>query len=307
MLQQTQVATVIPYYERFLEAFPDVRALAAAPEDRVLERWSGLGYYRRAHHLHAAAKEIVAMHGGKFPRDVETLATLPGIGRTTASAIAAFAFGAHAAILDGNVKRVLARHRGIEGYPGAPKVEQGLWRIAVSLLPKDGIETYTQALMDLGATICTRTAPRCDTCPVAHDCVARVDDRIAELPAPRPRKMLPQRSVRMLVIERAGTILFEKRPALGIWGGLWSLPEVPVEADPAAHCRTCFAARVTAGEELAPIDHTFTHFRLKILPQRVAVRAWPLRAESPGFLWLMRDDALNAALPAPIRKLIRSL
>jgi len=307
MLQQTQVSTVLAYYERFLAAFPDVRALAEAPEDRVLERWSGLGYYRRAHHLHAAAKAIVGTHGGKFPRDVETLAKLPGIGRTTASAIAAFAFGEREAILDGNVKRVLARHRGIEGYPSAPKVESELWRIAVSLLPKDDVGTYTQAMMDLGATLCTRSAPRCAECPVARDCVARIEDRVAELPSPRPRKELPQRAVRMLVIERAGTILFEKRPPLGIWGGLWSLPEAAVDADPVAHCRGRFAAGVALGEELAPIEHGFTHFRLTILPQRISVRSWPSRAESPGLLWLTRDDAIQGALPAPIRKLIRAL
>jgi len=305
MLQQTQVATVIPYYERFLATFPDVRGLADASEDRVLEHWSGLGYYRRAHHLHAAAKAIVATHGGKFPRDVETLATLPGVGRTTAAAIAAFAFGTRAAILDGNVKRVLARHRGIDGFPGTPAIEKEMWRVAESLLPATGVETYTQALMDLGATVCTRSAPRCDACPVARDCVARKEGRIAELPSPRPKKALPQRAVRVLVIERAGTILFEKRPAAGIWGGLWSLPEVAVDADPVAHCRTRFAARVAAGEELAPIEHAFTHFRLTILPQRMAVISWPPRAESPGRLWLTRDDALAAALPAPIRKLLR--
>lgn len=307
MLQQTQVATVIAYFERFIDAFPDVRALAEAPEDRVLERWSGLGYYRRAHHLHAAAKQIVAVHGGQFPRDVETLATLPGIGRTTASAIAAFAFGARAAILDGNVKRVLARHRGVEGYPGAPKVESELWRIAASLLPKDEVAAYTQAMMDLGATLCTRSAPHCAKCPVARDCVARIEDRVAELPSPRPKKELPQRLVRMLVIARAGAILLEKRPAVGIWGGLWSLPEAAVGADPVAHCRTRFAAGVILGEELAPIEHAFTHFRLTILPQRISVRSWPSGAESPGLLWLTRDDALSAALPAPIRKLIRAL
>ena len=305
MLQQTQVATVIPYYERFLAAFPDVRALADASEDRVLEHWSGLGYYRRAHHLHAAAKAIVATHGGKFPRDAETLASLPGIGRTTAAAIAVFAFGTPAAILDGNVKRVLARHRGIDGFPGAPAIEKEMWRVAESLLPRSDVERYTQALMDLGATICTRTAPRCDACPVARDCVAKKEGRIDELPSPRPRKALPERAVRVLVIERAGTILFEKRPSVGIWGGLWSLPEVSVDADPVGHCRTRFAARVAAGEELASIEHGFTHFRLTILPQRMAVKSWPPRAEAPGLLWLTRDDAHSAALPAPIRKLMR--
>jgi A/G-specific adenine glycosylase len=307
MLQQTQVATVTPYYQRFLAALPDVQALAAAPQDRVLELWSGLGYYRRAHHLHAAAKAIVAQHGGAFPRDAATIATLPGIGRSTAAAISVLAFGARAAILDGNVKRVLARHRGIAGFPGAPKVESALWSVAEALLPARDVAVYTQALMDLGATVCTRTTPRCAECPVAADCVARVEDRAAELPSPRPKRMLPQRAVRVLVIERAGTILFEKRPAVGIWGGLWSLPEADVDADVVAHCRARFAARVAAGCEFAPIEHGFTHYRLTIRPQRVGVRSWPPRAESPGLLWLTREDALAAALPAPIRKLLRSL
>ena len=307
MLQQTQVATVLPYYERFLATFPDVRALAYAPEDRVLEHWSGLGYYRRAHHLHAAAKAVVAQHGGEFPRDAETIATLPGIGRSTAAAIAAFAFGARAAILDGNVKRVLARHRGIAGWPGAPKVEAKLWRAAEALLPAKHVETYTQALMDLGATVCTRSSPRCEACPVAGDCVARLKNRVADLPSPRPKKVLPQRAVRVLVFERAGTLLLEKRPAAGIWGGLWSLPELPVDADVVAHSRTRFAAHVTAGAELAPIEHGFTHFRLTLVPQRVSVHSWPPRAEAPGLVWLTREDALAAALPAPIRALIRTL
>jgi A/G-specific adenine glycosylase len=182
-----------------------------------------------------------------------------------------------------------------------------LWRIADSLLPERDIESYTQALMDLGATICTRRAPRCGDCPVAGDCVARIEERIATLPSPRPRKALPQRAVRALVIERAGTILFEKRPAAGIWGGLWSLPEAEADADVVAHCRAHFAAKVAVGGELAPIEHAFTHYRLTILPQRVSVRSWPPRAESPGLLWLTREDALAAALPAPIRKLLRSL
>ena len=305
MLQQTQVATVIPYYERFVAAFPDVRALAAAPIDRVLERWSGLGYYRRAHHLHMAAKAIVERHGAAFPREAQSIATLPGIGRSTAAAIAAFAFGERGAILDGNVRRVLARHRGIAGYPGDKKVEDKLWRAADTLLPKAGIETYTQALMDLGATICTRRSPRCDECPAASDCVAHREDRVAELPSPRPRRALPQREVRVLLIERAGTILFEKRPSVGIWSGLWSLPEVDVDADVACQCNARFATDVVVGEALPPIEHGFTHFRLTLHPQRIGVRTWPPRAEAPGLIWLTRDDALSAALPAPIKALIR--
>ena len=307
MLQQTQVTTVIPYYGRFLAAFPDVRALAAAPLDRVLEIWSGLGYYRRAHHLHAAATAVVARHDGTFPRDVLAISALPGIGRSTAGAIAVFAFGARAAILDGNVKRVLARHRGIEGYSGAPQVEAQLWSIAESLLPQRDMETYPQALMDLGATVCTRAAPRCGDCPVAKDCIARGADRIAELPSPRPKKTLPRRTVRVLVIERAGEILLEKRPAVGVWAGLWSLPEIDVEANVARYCKVRFASNVLPGDELDPIEHAFTHFRLTIQPQRVAVRTWPTRAKAPGLVWLNRDDALAAALPAPIRKLLASL
>jgi len=311
MLQQTQVATVIPYYQRFLARFPDVRALAAAPEDRVLELWSGLGYYRRAHHLHAAAKAVVADHGGQFPRDPGTIAALPGVGRSTAAAIAAFAFGTHGAILDGNVKRVLARHRGIAGFPGAAKGEGELWAAAEALLPPRGdaagIATYTQALMDLGAAVCTRTRPRCAECPVADDCVAWRDGRIAELPSPRPHKILPQRALRVLVIERAGTILFEKRPGAGIWAGLWSLPETGVDTDVVAHCRAHFGAQVEVGDVLPPIAHGFTHFRLTLHPQRVRARTWPSRAEAPGRIWLTRDDAVAAALPAPIRKLLRTL
>jgi A/G-specific adenine glycosylase len=307
MLQQTQVATVIPYYERFLAAFPDVCALAAAPVDRVLEHWSGLGYYRRAHHLHAAAKTIAERHGAMFPRDARAIAALPGIGRSTAAAIAAFAFGTRGAILDGNVRRVLARHRGIAGHPGVAHAETRLWSIAEALLPEREIETYTQALMDLGAIVCTRSAPHCGACPVAGDCVARRDDRVAELPSPRPRKALPQRAVRVLVLEHAGTILLEKRPAAGIWAGLWSLPETAVAADIDRHCQARFAATVVVGEELPAIEHGFTHYRLTIHPQRVAVRTWPSGARSPGLLWLTRDDALAAALPAPIRKLLRGM
>jgi len=307
MLQQTQVSTVIPYYERFLAQFPDVKALAAAPVDRVLELWSGLGYYRRAHHLHEAACAIVARHGGQFPRDAEAIATLPGVGRSTAAAIAAFAFGQRSAILEGNVKRVLARHRGIDGYPGAPKVQAKLWSTAESLLPSEDIGVYTQALMDLGSTVCTRSTPRCGTCPVAADCVALASGRVALLPSPRPVKERPKRAIRVLLMEHAGTVLLEKRPALGLWAGLWSLPELDPAADVARHCSARYAATVVVGDELDPIEHGFTHYQLTMHPQRVTVRTWPLRAEAPGTLWLTREDALAAALPAPIRKLLQGI
>ncbi|MCC7218129.1 MAG: A/G-specific adenine glycosylase [Burkholderiales bacterium] len=307
MLQQTQVAAVVPYYARFLAQFPDVAALARAPLDDVLALWSGLGYYRRAHHLHAAARAIMRDHGGTFPHDAAALAALPGIGRSTAAAIAALAFGARAAILDGNVKRVLARHRGIDGWPGSPKVEAALWKVAEAELPARAVAAYTQGLMDLGATVCTRASPRCDACPVAADCVARRAGRTAALPAPRPRKELPHRSVRVLLIERGGEVLLEKRPPTGVWSGLWSLPECPLDGDVCDVVRARFGARVDVRDALPPIEHGFTHFALTLHPQRVAARRWPARAEAPETLWLSPADAQHAALPAPIRKLLRSL
>ncbi|MBA3507209.1 MAG: A/G-specific adenine glycosylase [Betaproteobacteria bacterium] len=307
MLQQTQVTTVVAYYLEFLQAFPDLRALAGASRELVLERWSGLGYYRRAHHLHAAAREVILRHGGEFPRDAAALATLPGIGRSTAAAIAVFAFGARAAILEGNVKRVLARHQAIAGYPGTPKVAARLWQAAQAMLPARDVDTYTQGLMDLGATVCTRAQPRCVICPVRADCVALRERRVNELPSPRPRKTLPQRALRVLLIERGGEILVEKRPATGIWGGLWSLPELPLAADIGASMRTRFAVDATLGDELPPIAHGFTHYALTLHPSRVIVGEWPARAEAPGLLWLSPADAHGAALPAPIKRLLRSL
>jgi A/G-specific adenine glycosylase len=305
MLQQTQVSTVIPYYERFVATFPDVASLAAAPIERVLEHWSGLGYYRRAHLAHCAAKVIVDEHGGEFPRDAERIAALPGIGRSTAAAIAAFASGARGAILDGNVKRVLARHEGIDGFPGDIKVERELWRRAESLLPDRDIEIYTQALMDLGATLCLRKRPRCDVCPVTGDCVARREHRIDALPASRPKRDLPQRAVSVLLLQRHGEVLLEKRPPTGIWAGLWSLPEVALDADVVAHCQARFSAEVAPQAPLPAIEHGFTHFRLTLHPQPCAVQGWPKHAAEPGLLWLPLTEVGSAALPAPIKKLLR--
>jgi A/G-specific adenine glycosylase len=205
------------------------------------------------------------------------------------------------------VKRVLARHRGIEGFPGQAAVERRLWTVAEALLPARGIERYTQGLMDLGATVCTRSTPRCDGCPVAGDCVARVRGWVDRLPSPRPRKPLPQREVRVLMIERAGELLFERRPPTGIWSGLWSLPELPVDVDVAAALRERFGIEAGAIDALAPIVHGFTHFSLTLHPWRVAVRRWRLRVEAPECVWLTRDDAMSAALPAPIKRLVRDL
>lgn len=305
MLQQTQVATVIPYFERFLTRFPDLRALAAAEEDMVLALWSGLGYYSRARNLHAAARVIVENHQGIFPATAEAIAKLPGIGRSTAAAIAALAFGQHGAILDGNVKRVLARHGGIDGWPGSKKVEVELWRLAEQYLPRAGIEAYTQGMMDLGALACTRSQPACSACPVKIDCAAFAQNRIAELPTPRPKKSLPEKAVILLLLLERGDLMLEKRPSRGIWGGLWSLPELASEADPADHCRDRFGLTTIAQQTLPKFSHSFTHFRLHIQP--VQLQFAHRGASRPGQIWLPPADALNTGLPAPVRKLVGQL
>jgi A/G-specific adenine glycosylase len=301
MLQQTQVSAVIPYYQRFLQKFPTVAALAAASEDEVLQLWSGLGYYARGRNLHAAAR-LISQDG--FPETAEKIARLPGVGRSTAAAIAAFSFGERAAILDGNVKRVLARHAGIAGFPGDKKVEAKLWTLAESLLPKKGIETYTQALMDLGATLCTKGKPRCDVCPVSKTCVARKKGLIDELPAPRPRKAVPSKSTTWLVLRHAGQVLLERRPSPGIWGGLWSFPETNGR-DVAQDCRN-LGFDVGSMRKLDAIEHGFTHFRLTIHPVLCDVKQPGPRAEAPGRLWLELSEASEAATPAPVKKLLQT-
>ena len=301
MLQQTQVATVIPYFERFVARFPDLPALAAAHEDAVLALWSGLGYYSRARNLHAAARTIVADHDGKFPASMDAIAQLPGVGRSTAAAIAALAFGQRCAILDGNVRRVLARHGGVDGWPGDRKVETTLWQLAESHLPRSAIEAYTQGMMDLGALACTRSRPACSACPVSTDCAAFTQHRTAELPTPRPKKILPEKQVLMLMLFDRGELMLEKRPARGIWGGLWSLPELTLGADPAAHCHD--HGLITLTQRVLPrFSHSFTHFRLHIQP--VQIQLAPRQTTLPGQIWLPPADALNAALPTPVRRLV---
>lgn len=302
MLQQTQVATVIPYYQRFMAHFPSIASLAAADEEAVLSHWSGLGYYARARNLHAAAQQIVERHQGVFPDTAEAIAALPGIGPSTAAAIAAFAFGVRGAILDGNVKRVLARCFGIEGFPGDKAVEAKLWALAESLLPDADIERYTQGLMDLGATLCTRTQPRCGDCPLSEQCVARRDDRIAQLPTPKVKKTIPERQTVMLILRRGDEVLLEKRPAKGIWGGLWSFPEVAPETVLSHHLQTHFDVEAVRVTSLPPLVHTFTHFRLTIR----ALVVWVSKPDAahPGTMWLDRFDAHGAALPTPVRRLL---
>lgn len=306
MLQQTQVETVIPYYRRFMARLPDLPALAKASEDEVLALWSGLGYYSRARNLHKAAGMVLRDHGGEFPRGFDAIQALPGIGRSTAAAISAFAFGERRAILDGNVKRVLCRIFGIEGWPGDKAVENKLWALVEDLLPDNDIEAYTQGLMDLGATLCRRGKPDCRQCPFADDCLANLHGRQTELPSARPRKALPERHTTMLLLLHAGEILLEKRPPSGIWGGLWSLPECPVEADPAA-CAGQRGFDTYPMAELPKLTHTFTHFRLHIQPRALSLKTRPTKINEPGLIWLPLAEAHDAALPTPVRKLIEQL
>ena len=310
MLQQTQVAAVLAYYARFLERFPTLLALAEAPSEDVMALWSGLGYYTRARNLHACAKRVVAEYGGVFPSDPALLADLPGIGRSTAAAISAFSSGTRAAILDGNVKRVFARVFGIDQYPGIKPVEDALWRRADALLPESGIERYTQGLMDLGATLCTRSSPDCARCPLRQRCVAFATGRTAELPVRKPKKTNPEKRAAILVIVDDGQVLLEQRVDSGIWGGLLSLPEVDGHAafDAAAPDALAAAGRFGAVEDvqaLLPLVHVFTHYKLHIHPHKIglAQRA----AVEPGYVWWNLADIEKAPLPAPVKKLLSQL
>jgi A/G-specific adenine glycosylase len=306
MLQQTQVRVVVPYFERFVAALPDVTALAEAPLDEVLALWSGLGYYARARNLHAAAKLCVERHDGDLPRDLDALTALPGIGRSTAGAILAQAWGDSFPILDGNVKRVLARVHGIAGWPGTPAVEKQLWAIAEAQLPGTRLADYTQAQMDFGATLCTRFDPACVLCPLQHDCVALREGRVAELPTPKPGKPLPERRALMLWLEDdAGRVLLQRRPPVGIWASLWSLPEHG-DHDAARHW---FDLHVVDDydrhETLAAVAHGFTHYRLQIEPLRWrATRPRDVLRDNPDLRWTARAELAALGIPAPVRKLI---
>jgi A/G-specific adenine glycosylase len=314
MLQQTQVSAVTPYYLRFLERFPDCASLAAAPAEDVMSLWSGLGYYSRARNLHQCAKQVVAQYGGKFPADPVLLAELPGIGRSTAAAIAAFSYGARAAIMDGNVKRVFARVFAIDGFPGEKSVENAMWQRAEALLPEHDLEAYTQGLMDLGATVCTRGKPLCHACPFSPRCLALQQDRIAELPVRKPKKAIPEKSTVMLVVAHKGQVLLEQRPAHGIWGGLLSLPEMTAPEEPSGKLPSAAVQRAIAPygeiaecEQLAPFSHTFTHFKLHIAPLRISLaRRFEMAAEQ-GAVWYETGRLADAPLPAPVKKLLLAL
>ncbi len=333
MLQQTQVATVIPYYLRFVARFPDVGELARSPLEPVLELWSGLGYYSRARNLHAAARLVLSRFDGRFPTDSASLQELPGVGRSSAAAIAVFSAGERAAILDGNVRRVFCRHDAIVGHPTQAAVLQQLWLVAEQRLPEAGVRAYTQGLMDLGATVCRRTRPDCERCPLAGSCRARAIGTPTAFPAPRPRRELAVRELAPLVILNGDQVLLERRPDKGIWGGLWSLPECPAAparaADVLAHARALLLGSAVTFDPPAPValpafDHLLTHFRLKISPWMVGAAtsraaepapANAAAARSPSesvpdpsrYCWLSLAECANAALAQPIKRLLLGL
>jgi len=307
MLQQTQVTAVIGYYSKFMQRFPTIAVLADATQDEVLQHWSGLGYYSRARNLHNAAQTIMDEHGGVFPQDFATIQTLPGIGRSTAAAIASFAFNQVQTILDGNVKRVLARHFAVEGWPGTPKIEKELWSLAESLLPKTEMVAYTQGLMDLGATLCSRSRPQCLNCPLLASCQAYRQQRVNQLPTPKPRKATPEKHTIMLILLQGDSVMLEKRPPSGIWGGLWSFPELEQGNDCTGIVQQRFGMSVCPQKALPELSHAFTHFKLHITPQPLQVNGQLTKTGEPGQVWLSIADALGAAIPTPVRKILQTL
>jgi len=323
MLQQTQVATVIPYYQRFVLSFPNIHALSSATEEQVLALWSGLGYYSRGRNLLRTAKLVTEKFGGEFPCDQERLLELPGIGRSTAAAICALAFHQCKPILDGNVKRFLARYYGIRGSPSLGSVEKLLWQKAEALLPEKDIAIYIQAQMDIGATICTRNKPKCDSCPVNDECVAFLKDCVGELPTLRQRKEKPEKHVSFLVLLHENEILLEKRPSIGIWGGLFCMPQFESRAAMIEWCMQHGIHTDDIADEsaktvsstslmdhfntLPTFSHSFTHFNLHISPEVVRIKKKPLRIEHAGKVWLDTEQAQLAAIPSPVRNLLNKI
>lgn len=306
MLQQTQVTTVIPYFERFMTRFPRVTDLARAEQDEVLHLWTGLGYYARARNLHKTAQIVTADYNGEFPNSQEQLEALPGIGRSTAGAIRAIAFQQHASILDGNVKRVLARHFAVPGWPGDTKVAKQLWQHAEALTPKQRTADYTQAIMDLGATLCVRSKPLCDLCPVMEDCLAKSRQQVDEYPGKKPKKDKPIKATCMLIIENSDSEVFlQQRPANGLWGGLWSFPECS-EAELEDHLRHLGTDH---WQKLAPFRHTFTHFHLDITPVRVTPNATSTvnTIGEQKSLWYSVHNPEEIGLTRPVTRILELL
>jgi A/G-specific adenine glycosylase len=309
MLQQTQVATVLPYYQRFMEQFPDVHALANAPIDDVLHLWTGLGYYARARNMHRAAERIRDEFGGEFPGTFEGVASLPGIGRSTAGAILALSRGERHAILDGNVKRVLSRFFGVEGDLAERAALDKLWQLADACTPAENVDVYTQAIMDLGATVCTRRNPLCAYCPLGEWCFARRTGKQNEIPAPRRARERRSKHVYMLVAMREAdsTVLLERRPDTGVWGGLWCLPEFDTESAACSFASQTLRATQFHPQPLDRIEHAFTHFDLVVTPLLTRCDGPAGVMDAPRSLWYNLRDPARVGLPAPIKTLLANL
>ncbi|MBX2809843.1 MAG: A/G-specific adenine glycosylase [Cellvibrionaceae bacterium] len=306
MLQQTQVATVIPYFERFMARFADVASLAAASQDEVLTLWTGLGYYARGRNLHKCAQRIVADYQGKFPRTVALLETLPGIGRSTAGAIVSLAYDQQATILDGNVKRVVARYHAVDGWPGKAQVAAKLWQFAKQHTPERRCADYTQAMMDLGATLCRRSKPQCELCPLQRGCLAFAEGKPEQYPGKKPKKILPVKTLQLLIIKHttAGVFL-RQRPAVGIWGGLWSFPELERDADALAYVERHFGA-VAGSDSAASFRHSFSHFHLDIHPVYIKLaRRHKTIEESSAQGWFTEKQWQAVGLAAPVKRLLQ--
>ena len=304
MLQQTQVSTVIPYYKKFMRRFPGLKQLAGADIDEVMQYWAGLGYYARGRNLHKAAQVLMQQYKGKFPGSIDQVIALPGVGRSTAGAILSLSRGERHPILDGNVKRVLARHQLIEGWTGKPVVMDLLWGISDDLTPKKNAAEYNQAMMDLGATLCTRSKPACERCPLSNDCKALAHDRVAELPTPKKQKVLPVRETVMLVIKKGEKLLLEKRPPAGIWGGLWSLPECESKDDIKEFCKSDLGLTVKQKDGLDHWHHTFSHYRLNVTPVQLQVKDVNQKVmDVDRYAWMSLKQQKELALSAAVKKL----
>jgi A/G-specific adenine glycosylase len=306
MLQQTQVSTVEGYYESFMQAFPDMETLAAASQDDVLHHWSGLGYYSRARNLHKTAQQLVSGQGGIFPNDIDALIALPGIGRSTAGAILSLAFGQRHAILDGNAKRVLARLYAVEGWAGTSANMKQLWEHAERCTPQHRVANYTQAIMDLGATLCKRSKPECERCALTKICAAYSQELVSEIPAPKPKKIKPRRTTTLLLaINKAGELLLEKRPPSGIWGGLWSFPEFESREAIADWCRERFGTLAVSERVWPDVSHSFSHFDLDMTPVEVRLEAPPGQVmEGDRWLWYNTRSPAAVGLAAPVAKML---
>ena len=307
MLQQTQVAAVIGYYANFIQRFPTILLLATASQEEVLQSWSGLGYYSRARNLHNSAQKILDEFDGVFPKAFNDILSLPGIGRSTAAAISTFALANPQPILDGNVKRVFSRYYLIEGWTGTPAIANIMWLIAEQENPTEGAVAYTQGLMDLGATVCKRSKPKCQICPLVKSCKAYANNKTHCLPTPKPKKNTPQKETTMLVIRMGNEVLLEKRPQKGIWAGLWSLPEISMLEIASEVAQEKFGLTVEPDEPLAIVNHAFTHYKLAITPQPLQVTSSPKNTELSGYIWLSLEDVIGAAVPTPVRNIVISL